>query len=335
MTTIQEVAKLAGVSVGSVSHYINGKKLRPQTATSIELAIKKLNYKANSLGRNLRNQQSFSIGVLVNNIDNVFSSTVCTTIESEFQAKGYTTLILAYQGEEVILRNKIEFLLERQVDALIIVMSEQRMANIEWLKKIEVPIIIIDNPVLDTIFPCIVTNNKQSVYKVIDKMLTLGHERIGLVTPPDDTYVGAQRRLGWIEAYQDRNITPHSDDLVTCSYDVESGYQATKKLLDKGDVTAIFASNYYLSVGALKAIFEQRLTIGKEISFASFDDLGLIANITTISVTVVEQPIEEIAYFTVEKILNMFNSQESEWENGIKIFDSQIKFTNSIVRKKK
>ncbi|MGK0607090.1 LacI family DNA-binding transcriptional regulator [Enterococcus gilvus] len=332
MSTIQEVAKLAGVSVGSVSHYMNGKRVRPETAARIESAIEKLDYKANVLGKNLRSQQSFSIGILINDIDNVFTNSLCTNISSNFQSVGFTTLILDYQGEMLVLKNKIEFLLSRRVDALVIVMSEQRIDNMEWLKDLKIPIVMIDNPILHENFPCIVTDNKQSVYRVVSKMLSHGHERIGLVTPPDDTYVGEQRRLGWTTAYRDRNMVPDSDDLMVCSYDLDCGYQAAKTLLERGKVTGIFAANYYLAVGTLKAIFEKKLTVGKDIGFASFDDLGIVTNITSISVTVVKQPIEKMAFFAVETILNMFSNSHDNWDKGIKIFDSEIEFSSSIKR---
>lgn len=333
MPTIQEVAALAGVSVGSVSRYINGKNLRPKTATNIQTAIDQLGYQANIFGKALRGQRSYSVGVLVSDINNVFSSAICTNIESGLQKSGYTSLMMNYHGKISVLKNKVDFLLSRQVDAIVIVMSEQKMTDPSWLESIKIPIVIIDNPILANRFPSIVVDNEHSVSTVIRKMITLGHERIGLITPPDDTYVGRQRRNGWYDAFSVNDREPNPDDLVVCPYDIDSGYQAMLSLLDRNEVTAVFASNYYLAVGALKAVFERHLSLGSDIAFASFDDLGVISSITAPPVTVVEQPIERMAYAAVTTILKMLATTSEQWPTGINVFNSHIKFSNSIVRK--
>lgn len=170
---------------------------------------------------------------------------------------------------------------------------------------------------------------------VIRKMIELGHERIGLIAPPDDTFVGQQRRNGWYDAYAVNGKEPNPEDLVVCPYDIDSGYQAMLKLLDQQKVTAVFAANYYLAVGALKAVFERQLVLGADIAFASFDDLGVMSSITAPPVTVVQQPIERMAHYAVTAILKMLNTTPDQWPTGIKTFNSHIKFSNSIVRKSK
>ncbi|WP_318767521.1 LacI family DNA-binding transcriptional regulator [Lactiplantibacillus carotarum] len=333
MPTIQEVATLAGVSVGSVSRYINGKNLRPQTATSIQKAIDELGYQANIFGKALRGQRSYSVGVLVNDINNVFSSAIYTSVEAGFQKAGYTTLMMDYRGNERVLKSKLKFMLSRQVDAIVLVMSEQKLHDTKWLEDIKVPMVIMDNPVLTHRFPGVVVDNEHSVASVIRKMMAVGHERIGMIAPPDDTYVGQQRRNGWYDAYEVNDRMPNPDDLIVCPYDIDSGYQAMLKLLDRGQVTAVFAANYYQAVGALKAIFERHLVLGKDLGFASFDDLGVISSITSPPITVVEQPVERMAYYAVTAIIKMLENSTETWPTGIQMFNSHIKFSNSIVRK--
>lgn len=325
MSTIQDVAKLAGVSAGSVSHYINGKQLRPLTASKIQQAIEELGYNANIFGKALRHQRSYSVGVLVNDTNNVFSNAIYTNIETHFQKEDYTTLMMDYRGDMKEIKSKLKFLLSRQVDAIVIIMSEQKLIDYSWLKDVHVPVVIFDNPILDDYFPCIVVDNVQSVTNVISNMINSGHERVGMITPPDDTFVGQQRRIGWYNAYSNNQKAPNQNDLMICPYNIESGYQAMMNLLDKKQVTAVFAANYYLAVGALRAVIERNLTIGRDIEFASFDDLGIVGSIIGVPVTVVEQPIEHMAEYAVTTILAMLDSQREDWPKGIKVFNSFIK----------
>lgn len=332
MATIQEVAKLAGTSVGSVSHFINGKQLRPQTAARIQSAIDKLGYRANIFGKALRGQSSFSVGILVSNFDNIFSSSISFKISTRLEKIGYATLLMDYRGDHHILKDKINFLLSRQVDAIIIIMSEHYWVGSSWLETIKIPVIIIDNPISPQRFPNVVVDNEHSVSSVICKMFSLGHERIGMIVPPDDTYVGKTRRNGWYDAYAINVKSPNERDLIVCQYEVDSGYHAMTTLLDRKEVTAVFASNYYLALGALKAIFERHLILGKDIGFASFDDFGF-SNIISPPVTVVQQPIEQMSKYVVASIKLMLSTNKNNWPKGIKMFNSHISYTNSIVRK--
>lgn len=331
MATIQDVARLAGVSVGSVSHYLNGKKLKPKTATKIERVIGELDYQVSIFGKSLRSTRSYSVGVLVNDITNVFGSAISRNVESGLEKAGLTTLLVDYRGSLDLLKKKTEFLLARHVDALVIIISEQNIDDVGWLESISKPVIIVDNPVFSEKFPCVVTNNSESVAAVVSKMIELGHNRIGLITPPNDTYVGQNRREGWYKAYATQNMIPNVDDIVTCSYDIDAGYQAMLSLIDKKEVTCVFASSYYLAFGALKAIFERQLVLGQDIGFASFDDFGF-SSIISPPVTVIQQPVEQMSEYIVMTLQSMGEATAENWPTGINIFKSQIKYTNSIVR---
>lgn len=110
MATIQEVAKYARVSVGSVSRYLNGHKLRPDNIKKIETAIEVLGYKENFFAKGLKSNQTRSIGLLMNNMQNNFSASLVAKIDDVLEQQGYTILLSNYRDDPNRIEQKIAFL---------------------------------------------------------------------------------------------------------------------------------------------------------------------------------------------------------------------------------
>ena len=124
MANIREVAKRSGVSVGTVSRYLNGVKIRDDNAEAIARAIEALDYHPNLIGRALTTQRTYAIGVLVASAANVFVSSSIGKLETAFEKQGYSSLFIDFHGDVDVLKEKVEFLKRRFVDGLVIFLSE-------------------------------------------------------------------------------------------------------------------------------------------------------------------------------------------------------------------
>lgn len=118
MANIREVAERAGVSVGTVSRYLNGVKIRGENADAIARAVEALDYHPNLIGRALTTRRTYAIGVLVASAANVFVSSSIGNLETAFERKGYSSLFIDFHGDVDVLKEKVQFLKRRYVDGL-------------------------------------------------------------------------------------------------------------------------------------------------------------------------------------------------------------------------
>ena len=116
MASIRDVAKMAGVSVGTVSRYLNGQQLKEKNMEKISEAISALDYKENIIAKGLKNNRSFSIGLLINGISSRFGSEVVSGIERVAEENGYSLLLSGFADQPEKIEQKIEYLMKHAID---------------------------------------------------------------------------------------------------------------------------------------------------------------------------------------------------------------------------
>jgi LacI family transcriptional regulator len=306
MATIQEVAAHAGVSVGSVSRYLNGHQLKPTNMEKIATAIKTLNYQENFLARGLKNKQTRSIGLLMNHVQNQFSATFIATVSDELEKLGYSIVVSALRDDASRLKEKLDFLMARQIDGLLLFEIEPTTLDQQYIKALTIPVASINIPLsLDNV-DSIVMDNRQSTQAVIEKIIAYGHQHIGIIAAPQQDIIAKERLTGIQEAV---NKHPHvTATIYFGDYSKASGYQNMQQLLTQ-DVSAVFVCNYKMALGALQALYESDQQIGTDISFASFDYFDLI-EIVYPKLTVLRQPIKEISQLAAKRIIERIQAKE-------------------------
>lgn len=344
MATIKDVAKHAGVSVGTVSRFLNGAGVRRNNVERIERAIVELGYRPNMLGRSLVTGRSNSVGVLVANAGNVFAATVMAGLQPAFEGRGLTTLFVDYGHDVALLREKVDFLLTRSVDGLVVFLSElgRREDELGWLAELGVPVVVVDNPlmravenddevvVVDGRVDSVVVDNRGGVAEVVGAMLDAGHEHVGVLGLSTDTYVGSERLAGWREACEAHGFVAPECDARCGAATKEAGRVATVELLDAGGVTAIFACNYYLTLGALKAMGERGLRPGVDMGLAGFDDFDF-SDVVVPPLTIVGQPTEDIVRVVSDLLVRRMGGDLEG--RGLHVLPTTIRVTDSIARR--
>lgn len=327
MANIREIARRSGVSVGTVSRYLNGIKIRDANAEAISRVIKELDYRPNILGRALTKNRSFTIGVLMSNAGNVFVGSSIGRLEAGFEQAGYSALFIDFHGDIDVLMQKIGFLRSRLVDGIVIFSSEVDSASLEAMPELEIPVIVVDNPMPHADIDSIVVDNADSSRQVVAAMLDGGHRRVGVIAPSQATYVGRERLAGWRGAYADRGSVPHDEDIQICDSTKVGGYEAACCLLDGGEVTALFACNYYMALGALKAVNERGLRPGIDMGFASFDDYDF-SDVVFPPLTVIRQPMEQIVDLVIDIMRRRL--QGGKKDCGTHVLRCEMALTDSI-----
>ena len=271
MSTIQEVARRAGVSAGTVSRYLNGYKLKQRNAHAIERAIAELGYRPNLTARSLRSSRSMTVGLLINNMQNNLAAQVVAQVESEMELHDYTIMLSGFREDRSAFERQLQTLVARGVDGLI-------LFEVPWsvdtgsdpVRALDIPVVALnmpyDSPNVDSILPM----NRRSSFEVASRMIALGHERMGVIAAPLREYVSRERLGGVLDAMAQAGL-PSGNAIVTYGdYSPGSGRARMGELLDAG-LDCVFVCNFKMGQGALQAVSERGRAIGRDLSYACYD----------------------------------------------------------------
>lgn len=324
LANIKQVAELAGVSTATVSKYLNGVTVRDKNKEAIDRAIKELDYSINSIARGLRTSRSCTVGILIPDLRFSFFTAVISDIENRLEEHGYSTIICDYKSDPELEAKKIRFLLSKQVDAIIIAPVGP---SYEATRDVGVPIVYIDQMLDDPSRDYVVVDNAKASYNALKHIISMGHERVGLINGPMSAYTARERLKGYYSALCDAGIAPDSRYIKSREYDIPSGHDLTCELLDLPEPpTAIFATNSDLTMGAVLALNERHASIGRDISLVGFDNFE-VAEVVTPKLTIVSQPIEEIGAAAVSVLMRRL---EDDGEPGVVMLETELVIQGSV-----
>lgn len=307
--TIKDIAKLAKVSVATVSFVLNNLdyKITPETKERVLQAAKELHYQPNAIAQSLRTNRSGIIGLIIPSITNPFYPAIARGVEDAAEAAGYTVFLCNSYNNLVREEKYIQVLLQKRVDGIII--ASNLIENADYTKLIEnTPARIVsfarNNRLKNVDF--LLVDHIYGGYIATTHLLELGHTKVA--------YIGRRmkRLKGFENAFAERGLTVDQELIVTTYKNVNGltgedyinmGYSVTGKLLsDRPDVTAI-VTNDLSALGAMKAIKEKGLKIPDDISIIGYDDNPFAAT-TDPPLTTVEQPKYERGKDAVEILLS-------------------------------
>ncbi len=289
--TIKDVAALAGVSITTVSRYLNGGRVRE--ADRIERVVEELAFRPSQLARSLKSGSTRTIGVLVPDISNPFFADVVKGVESVMRSGEYS-LLLCNTDESVERERAVAAdLLQKRVDGILIAPA------VEWsdapllLQSRHVPVVCVDRRIDGGDFDVVLVDNVAGARHAAEYLVSLGHERIAVISGPLSSTPGRERHEGFAQGLRDCGCELQEHYLQVGDFREDSGYQAALRLLAvRPAPTAVFVANNLMAIGALRAMHNLGVRIPQEISFIAFDDLSL-AELTTPPLTVISRPSTE------------------------------------------
>ena len=295
--TIKDVAQRSGISVATVSKYLNGVPVRPKTAEKIAQAIEELNYRPNLLARGLRNSSSMTLGILVENITNNFYTNIISLLTDNLRKRGYSCLIhevLNMEAEKV--SSALEFLSSKSVDGLFVLSNRIPSELIEKMNRLFSNIVVIDNYTPGLVADFVFTDNLSAAYHATEQFLIRNHQSIAIITGFSDCFTAHERLNGYLRAIQDYGITLNKDLIFQENYDMNGGYNAFKQLWKMPAhqrPSAVLVTSYFMTVGTIIALNEYGLSIPQDISLICFDNYD-INKVFKPSLSCVTQPTEAI-----------------------------------------
>jgi LacI family transcriptional regulator len=312
MTTIRDVAKMAGVSTSTVSHVINQTRFVSQeTQARVREAMRQLNYTPNNIAQSLRRQRTNTIGVLLPTTANPYFGGILAAIEAASFERGHNLIIGNANDNPEREQAYLQVLISQQIAGMLLISTGDIPQSVARLRDQKVPVVVVDRPTGDTSVDEVWTDNRQGGYLATRHLLDHGHEQIACITGPDNLINSRQRYQGYVDALQKAGQPIDNARIGAGLFDPVSGYEATRELLAaRPDTTAIFACNDLMAIGAIRAIYEADGAVPDDVSVVGFDNISMSAY-TTPQLSTVDQPIQDVGRIAVKRLLDRVENPDA------------------------
>lgn len=298
MSTLREVARKADVSITTVSRVINDSdKVNADTRERVQKAMRILNYQPSRVAQRLRGSKGRSklLGLIIPDIQNQFYSNIVRGIEDVSYDKDYAVILCNSDENPNKERFYLEVLRSESVDGVILPPIHQHGKVIDSLIENGIPLVCVDRKLARESVDTVVINNHGGANTAVSHLISLGHQRIAIITSSPQFSSFKEREEGYKKALSDNGI-PVDQQLIKVGdpRSSDDGKKLTKELLQMSPApTALFITNNLMSLGALEAINEANLNIPNDISLIMFDDMPWATAINP-PLSVVRQPAYEM-----------------------------------------
>lgn len=322
MTTIKDIARIAGVSIGTVSNYMNNPELlNEDTRIKIRLTIKRLNYTPSAAARSLKTNRTMRIGLVhqisINSqkrheMNDMAFLELLTATNAHAAENGYGVLLNAATSETEEMPIIKKLVGEKQVDGLIFMATRENDERIDFLCKKGFPFVCFGRSKDCEKFSFIDVDGEKGIFQAVDYLADLGHHRIAYLTPPNGLMFAQHRWKGYCDAMMANKLPIKEELIVNSGFDENSGRIAIHQLLDLSQPpTAVITPNDICAFGVMKGIQDRKLEPGKDISIIGFDDIRL-SSLWHPSLTTLTQPFEEIGRLLVEMLMEEISGSQKK-----------------------
>ncbi len=318
MTTIRDIAQAAGVSIGTVSNYLNDPAMvADETRERIAAVVKELDYHPRAAARSLKSRQTHRIGLvpIISTVDDNRSNDPGDNAFLELLAglntlatqNGFDILISGATNYDQELKTYERFVGEAQVDGLIIMGIHPQDERLKILKAKNFPFVAYGRSDLDFAYPFVDVDGASGIVEAVHHLADLGHRRIAYIVPPEDLMCASQRFEGFVKGMKEVSLGLREEYVIHGEFNEASGYSCTKELLDLPEPpTAILTTNDICAFGAIRALQERRLKVGKDISVIGFDDIALAEHWQP-GLTTITQPVRKLGFYLMQTLFSVMN----------------------------
>jgi LacI family transcriptional regulator len=317
--TIIEVAKRAGVSVGTVSNILRGAAHlhQPDTVQKVTQAIRELNYRPSRVAQSLVTRRTHTIGLVVEPqhgrlttnpyLVGVLDGALECVTECGYQIK----IITLVQVDRDYMLQQVQ---DHTTDGILLVAPRSDSPLIRWVVEQGIPAVVVGSWLPDLPVSCVEVDNEGAVRDGVRYLIEQGHRRIGMVAGPLHQTSAVQRERGYLRALEEAGIPFEPHWLYRGDYTADSGRFGVLTLLQSDpNLTAVVCGNDRVAIGALQALQEQGVQVPERVSILGFDDL-LEGTLTTPRLTTIHHPRHEIGYMAAQLLLERLNQPDAPVE---------------------
>lgn len=313
--TLNDIAERSGVAAMTVSRVVNGNGyVSEMTRQRVEAAVKEMNYRRNGLARNLKRQRTETVGLVLGDLSNPYSTELANAVRESLSFRGYNLFICISEQSAKEDIAAFESLVDHNVDGIIIATRSNEDGD-DRLKSIadsNLPMVVVGRDFRHEMVDHVSADNFRGGFEATQHLVDLGHKRIAFIGAAYENRGSLKRLQGYLKALEthrievdERLITGRNGSISDVpGYSTEKiGYEGMKRLLSlPNPPTAVFARNDFTAFGAISAIKEGGLAIPQDIAIVGFDDTPLALH-TIPALTTVRQPMRLQGQLAAEMLL--------------------------------
>jgi DNA-binding LacI/PurR family transcriptional regulator len=309
---IRDVARLANVSVGTVSRVLNESHgVKIATRQHVLAAIEQLNYSPNLIARSMTSKRTNSIGIIVPNFTRPFFSEVLRGVEVMIAQAGLEFVLYNIHNNEECDSYFRKLPRQRRVDGLLVISFCPDDTTATGLSYANIPVVLIDG--YHPLFTSLAVNNVEGAYQAVKCLIEHGHRRIGFIngTPEGDFryHPGDDRFIGLRRALDEAGLLYEPDLTLSSTWDRQGGRQAALQLLTREDrPTAIFAASDIQAVGVIEAARSLNISVPEELSLIGFDGIELSE---ILELSTVQQPMQYMGMLGAQKLIAQIEDSDN------------------------
>jgi LacI family transcriptional regulator len=314
MPSIYDVARMARVSAYTVSAVVNSAgQVSSALQKRVQNAIRKLNYRPNLLARSLARRQTHTIGIIVPDISNPFFPQLVRGAEDALHRGGYSTLLCNSDDQIEKEAHYLELLLSRRVDGILLTKTPGKLSPVlrQMIADTKIPITLLmrTSPEMKGC-DAVLTDDLQGAYEAVLHLARIGHQRIAFVGGPRQVSNAQARRQGYLKALKESGLKADRELMFDGEYRLDSGYAAGSLILPR-QPDAVFAANYLIMAGLMKAAAELKRSCPEDFAMVSFDDYPWLACFRP-RMTTVELPKYELGATGANLLLSRISGERTK-----------------------
>lgn len=312
-TTIHDVARLAGVSVSTVSRVMNDSSPVHEDKRRLVLeAAETLGYSPNPAARSLLGKRAGGLGVLLPFVSGEFFSALLSGLDEAAQDNGLFLVVSTSHRKPDEFR-KAMHVLNKRVDGLVVMAPELDTDGAASILRTETPTVFINTYAEGLAADVINFDNYGGARSLTQHLIEQGHQRIALVKGPTQAKDAHERTRGYRDAMVGAGL-PAAGLEFDGGYTREAGFAATEALLSADPrPTAVVAANDYCALGVMSALHQAGIAVPEEMAVCGFDGLAS-TSYTVPSLTTVHVPIREIGYQAITRLVTRLNAEADDTE---------------------
>jgi len=313
MITIKDVAEKAHVSIATVSRVLNNTRyVSPEIAVRVHQAVEELHYEHNALARNLRRNQSLTLGVIIPDSNNPFFAEVTRGVEDACFDQGYVVVLCNTSESTEKAASYLTTLYQHRAAGIIIVSPGDMTDELQAYLDKGYPIVVVDRPLPRVAADMVVSDNYGGARMAVQHLVELGHKRIAFIINQEPLETVKSRWQGAQDAMSEAGL-PIDPDLIYHQGDFlpDSGYKAAHQFLRLSTPpSAIFAFNDLMAFGVLSFAYDRHIRIPEDLSIIGFDDIAISAYAVP-SLTTIAQPKYELGQKVAEILLKRIQGDDA------------------------
>jgi LacI family transcriptional regulator len=316
--SMKDIAQQLGVSTALVSYVLNNQledRINKDTAEKIKQLAAELHYQPNHIAKSLKNNKTFTIGLILADISNPFSATLARIIEDEAKKNNYTVIFGSADESAKKSQDLINVLLSRQVDGFIIAPAEGSESQLIDLQEQDIPFVLIDRYFENSTFNHVIIDNYKASFNAIQHLIDNGYKNIGMLNFKTSLFHLHERVRGYKDAiiasginFNEENVKEVNEkeihtDTARCINELING---------ENPIDALFFGSNNLAIEGMICIKNLNLQLPENLAVVCFDEANAY-NLFHTPLTYVSQPLAELGQKSVSLLIeNMTNAQSHQ-----------------------